>query len=83
MRLRHEVRKFGGDRRGNVAILFAFSIIPVIITFGVAIDYGRALIAKQRLGAAIDSAALAVGSATDLTEQQVEEIQDVLEILKT
>ncbi|QSR18104.1 TadE/TadG family type IV pilus assembly protein [Novosphingobium sp. KA1] len=46
-------------RRGNVTILFAFAIVPLIFAVGFAIDYGRALQLRTRMNAAADAAALA------------------------
>lgn len=51
------------DRKGAVAIIFAVSLIPLIVCVGAAVDMGRAYLVKQRLQQAIDAAGLAVGSA--------------------
>lgn len=61
------------DRRGSVAILFGLAVIPLMLGIGAAIDYGRGLNMKTRLGHATDAAALAVGSWTDLSEDEVQE----------
>ena len=58
-------------RDGNVAMIFALAAIPVIIAAGMAIDTGRAYAVKVRLGAALDAAALAVGSETNQTATQL------------
>ena len=52
-------------------MIFALSAIPVVIAAGMAIDVGRAYLVKVRLGAALDAAALAVGSETNLTGTQL------------
>ncbi|MGI9382040.1 MAG: pilus assembly protein TadG-related protein [Methyloligellaceae bacterium] len=67
------IRGFGSDRRGNVIIIFGFSVIPIALTIGLAIDYSRALNVKQRLGSALDAAALAVAASTGLTDDQLQE----------
>lgn len=72
-RLVHRLHAFGSDRRGNVLLLFGLSIIPTMLAIGMAVDYSRALNVKQRLGAALDAAALAVGGSTGLTEQQLKD----------
>ena len=72
-RLVHRLHAFGSDRRGNVLLLFGLTIIPTMLAIGAAVDYSRALNVKQRLGAALDAAALAVGGATGLTEQQLKD----------
>ena len=57
-------RQFSGDRRGAVAIVFIFALIPMVAAGGAAIDISRAYLVKQRLGMALDAAGLAVGSST-------------------
>ncbi|MGI9383574.1 MAG: pilus assembly protein TadG-related protein, partial [Methyloligellaceae bacterium] len=64
---------FSDDRRGSVAILFGFLVIPLMLAIGVAVDYGRGLNMKTRLGHATDAAALAVGSWADLSDDEVQE----------
>ncbi len=66
------LRRFGADRRGASLLLFALTIIPLLVGIGLSIDYGRSLMARHRLSLAIDAAALAAGSWPDLTEQQIE-----------
>jgi len=56
------------DRSGNVALLFGLAAIPVIVGAGIAMDTARAYMVKTRLGAALDAAALAVGSQTNQPE---------------
>ncbi|MFL5270089.1 MAG: pilus assembly protein TadG-related protein [Stellaceae bacterium] len=57
---------------GNVAMMFGLCAIPAIIAGGMAIDVGRAYMVKIRLGAALDAAALAVGSETNQTQTQLQ-----------
>ena len=56
-------------RRGNIAIMFAFSLIPVIASVGLGVDMARAYAVKSRMAAALDAAALAVGSSTGTAAQ--------------
>jgi len=49
---------------GNVAIIFALAAVPIVIAGGAAVDYSRAFVVQQRLTAALDAAALAVGAST-------------------
>ncbi|MEC9368142.1 MAG: TadE/TadG family type IV pilus assembly protein [Pseudomonadota bacterium] len=67
------LRRFSRDSRGVTAIIFGLSLIPLVMMGGLAIDYGRALAAKERLGRALDAAALAAASSPDLTEAEIEE----------
>ncbi|MCW5701947.1 MAG: TadE/TadG family protein [Bradyrhizobium sp.] len=50
--------KFCKDRRGNIAVIFALSAIPIISFVGAAIDYTRATAARSSMQAALDSTAL-------------------------
>jgi Flp pilus assembly protein TadG len=65
------LRQLADRREGAIAIIFALCAIPAIIAGGMAIDVGRAYMVKMRLGAALDAAALAVGSETNLTSTQL------------
>ncbi len=53
------LRRFTGDRKGNVAIIFAFSLMPIAMLTGMGIDYTVATQKKAVLDAAADAAALA------------------------
>ncbi len=66
---RHSLIK---DVRGNVAILFGVALIPVLVGVGVAVDYGRALMVRERMQGALDAATLAVGSWPGLSEAQMQ-----------
>jgi Flp pilus assembly protein TadG len=57
-RLRRLVRDFRAARSGNVAIIFAFSVFPIIGLTGMAIDYSRAGAIKADLQSALDATAL-------------------------
>lgn len=50
---------FRRDERGNVAVIFAAALLPMLMFIGSAIDYGHALMTKASLNTALDSAALA------------------------
>jgi len=56
-------QRFHCDKRGNVAIITALSIIGFIGTAGLGIDYYNALAAKSRLDLASDAAAIAAINA--------------------
>jgi Flp pilus assembly protein TadG len=47
------------DRRGNVLMILAFAIIPLLAATGIAVDYSRAARLRTKLNAAADAAALA------------------------
>ena len=60
------------DIRGNVAVLFGVGLIPIVLGVGVAVDYGRALMVRERMQGAIDAATLAVGSWPGLSQAQMQ-----------
>ena len=65
--------RFWKNRRGGVAPIFGFAIIPLLGVVGAAIDYSKASAARTSMQAALDSTALmlsktaATQSETDLT----------------
>ncbi len=65
------VGAFARDRRGNVAILFGFALIPLMLGVGIAVDYGRALTVRERMADAADSAALAVAGWPGLSQAEL------------
>ncbi|MFI4996695.1 MAG: pilus assembly protein [Hyphomicrobiales bacterium] len=53
------LNRFWRSHRGNVGIIFAFAVVPLIVGAGIAVDYGNAARVKTRLNAAADAAVLA------------------------
>lgn len=70
-RVLSRLRAFTRARDGNVAMIYALSLIPIIAATGSAIDLSRGMVVKMRLGEALDSAALAVGGTLGLTTSQM------------
>jgi Flp pilus assembly protein TadG len=64
-------RRLVAQREGSIAIIFGLCAIPAAVAAGMAIDVGRAYAVKVRLGAALDAAALAVGSQVNQTQAQL------------
>lgn len=62
---------FWNDRRGNVAMMFGLAAIPFFAFGGLAVDYSRAMMVKNRLGDALDATALAIGGQLGLSESEV------------
>jgi Flp pilus assembly protein TadG len=54
---------FAGDRGGNVIMIFGLMVVPVMLSIGAAIDYGRAAQTRTSLQTTVDSAAIAAGAA--------------------
>ena len=67
-KLASKLRTFLRAKRGNVAMLFAVSLIPLMIGAGAGLDFARAMLVRQQMGQALDAAALAVGSTAGLNQ---------------
>src|ERR1700738_4220604 len=57
-RLRGAARSFAAANQGNIAVIFAIALLPVLGFVGAAIDYSRAVSARSSMQAALDSTAL-------------------------
>ena len=58
--VRHAARRFSRDERGNIAMIFAVALVPLLGFVGAAVDYSRANAARSSMQVALDSAALMV-----------------------
>ena len=65
------MRRFWSDRKGNVAILFALAMIPVMGAMGVAVDYSFANALRTNMQKSLDSAGLALSKMMPLTQDQL------------
>lgn len=54
------------DQSGNIAVIFAIALLPILGFIGAAVDYTRAVAARSSMQAALDSAALML--SRDLSE---------------
>lgn len=67
------LRSFQKCRSGNVAMMFAAAIFPVVGTIGLAVDFSRAAEVKAQLTAAVDSTALTLAhSSVNLTDAELQ-----------
>ncbi|RXH35891.1 hypothetical protein XH99_09310 [Bradyrhizobium nanningense] len=57
--LRRAMLCFATDRKANVAIIFAMTMVPIIFLLGMTLDYTLALRKREQLNAAADAAAIA------------------------
>lgn len=57
--LRAWLYRFARDRKANVAIIFALTMVPIIFLLGMTLDFTQALRKKEQLDAAADAAAIA------------------------
>ena len=53
------IGRFCRDQRGNIAIIFAISLLPILAAVGGAVDYSIANSQRSKIQAALDSAILA------------------------
>src|SRR6188472_3991034 len=61
--------RFPAANQGNIAILFAVALLPLLSFMGAAIDYTRANRARSSMQAALDSTALML--AKDLSDGKI------------
>jgi Flp pilus assembly protein TadG len=69
--VQEKLQRFAQNDRGNVAIIFALALVPLIGLSGAAMDYGRASMVRSQMQASTDVTALALSSeaATDTNAQ--------------
>jgi hypothetical protein len=58
------IGRFCRDQRGNIAVIFAIAVLPVLSAVGCALDYSRAAQIKSKLQAASDAASVGSLSKT-------------------
>src|SRR4051794_12719167 len=71
-RLARLLRRFAGDRAGNVLPIVGLAAIPLMGAAGLAIDSTRAFLLQDQLQKALDAAGLAAGHAADQTTAQAD-----------
>ncbi|MBI5260532.1 MAG: pilus assembly protein [Bradyrhizobium sp.] len=54
----HTISRFSRDQRGNIAVIFALSCVPLITVVGCAVDYARANQLYSKLQTAADAASV-------------------------
>jgi Flp pilus assembly protein TadG len=62
-------KRFARSEDGNIAVLFALSLMPILCFVGAAVDYSRATNARTAMQGALDAAALMV--AKDFSSKKV------------
>ena len=87
VRLQSVLESFGRSDRGNIAVLFAIAVVPVISFVGAAVDYTRANTARTSMQAAMDSTSLMLAKdlqdGTINTSQITQKAQDYFKALYT
>ena len=64
------VARFAREKAGNVAMIFALTIVPVIGLVGGAVEFGKSFQERTKLQAALDGAVLAAGREFQVTGSQ-------------
>jgi Flp pilus assembly protein TadG len=72
--LKARAKAFAGNRRGNVAMIFAITLLPMTLAAGAGVDLTRALVVRSRLAEALDAAGLAVGATQGLSTAQIQQL---------
>jgi len=67
-----QVKALWRARQANVAMIFALTLVPIMVAAGSGVDLSRALIVRARLAEALDAAGLAVGASNGLTTAQIQ-----------
>ncbi|UPJ55899.1 pilus assembly protein [Bradyrhizobium sp. 192] len=73
-RLGRQFARFAAAEQGNIAVIFAIALVPVLSFVGAAIDYSRAAQARSSMQSALDSTALMLSrdlSAGTITTSQI------------
>ncbi len=58
---------FAFDRSGNIAVIFAITLVPLLSFVGAAVDYSLAARAKAKLASALDTAVLVATAKSEIT----------------
>ena len=65
---RSAIGRLCANTGGNVAIMFAFAAVPMLLALGAGVDYGLAMKRQARMNAAADAAALDVVTPTMMAQ---------------
>ena len=58
---------FWRAKTGNIAMIFALSMVPLALAAGAGLDFAHAMMVRENISDALDAAALAVGGQPNLT----------------
>lgn len=72
IRFAYSIIEFGRSDRGNIAVIFAITMVPLMGLVGAAVDYSRVINARTAMQTALDTAALMISKdASNLTATQI------------
>jgi hypothetical protein len=77
---RHALRACHSCKRGNVAVIFALSAMPVLGIAGLALDYSRISAARDRLQSSVDAAIVAAAASGGEVAQMQTLVADFVEV---
>jgi hypothetical protein len=66
------------DRKGTTAVVFTMLLPVIVLLIGGTLDYGQALVQRQRLQAAVDKAALAAARELGLSDARRDNVEAVV-----
>jgi len=68
------IRRFLVCRNGNVAMIFAICLVPLLVAIGAAVDYARLVDVRETMQHSLDATVLALSSeAAKLTSKQLDD----------
>lgn len=67
---RNLIKQLGHDKKGNVAIVFAGILVPVMASVGSAVDFSKAFNTRTHLQSAMDAAVVGAAKATNKTSKE-------------
>ena len=76
------LRRFGRDRGGNTAIVFALSLVPIIFLTGLSLDFSTAAQKRIQLNVAADAATLSMVTPTAMTQTCAQATTNATNIFK-
>ncbi|MEM7494112.1 MAG: pilus assembly protein TadG-related protein [Pseudomonadota bacterium] len=71
---RKQIKRFKSEIKGNIAMIFAVSLLPIFLMIGFTVDHNRQHSEQRKVQAAADATVLAVARATmeaDLSEAEL------------
>jgi Flp pilus assembly protein TadG len=65
---------FAKCSRGNIAMMFGLTVIPMALAAGTGVDLARTMVARTQIADALDAAGLAVGATNGLDDAQMTDL---------
>src|ERR1700676_1958173 len=66
--MRRLLNRFWSDRSGNIALIFALAVVPVLGAMGAAVDYSVGNASRTAMQAALDNTALMLSKEMPLSQ---------------